>query len=207
MKTAIITTLLVVASLHCCGDPALGEAPVVLGQPSIFWHNGQWQTYNDGVWTPYGKPVSDRLAQPPGKQDAAHSGPGIRDVGVARRAALRKSASLRRGPNSGIGKTTIGVGKANAIGQSANGFGEPNLGIGRSTIGIGQPSAGIGRPNGIGQTTIGIGKPNVGIGPSTIGIGQPNRGIGQPNAIGQTTIGIGKPASFPSQQRSPDTAR
>jgi len=194
MKAEIFTLLVVVASLHCCADPPLGEARVVIGQPSIFWHNGQWQTYNDGVWTPYGKVVSNRSVQPRDNEDAAHSGPTIQDLGVARRAALRKSANLRRG-SDGIGTTTIGVGQSNAIGQS--------------TSGIGQPNAGIGQPNGIGKATIGIGKPNVSIGRSTISIGQPNIGIGRPNAIGQTTIGIGKPASFPNQQPSPplDTAR
>jgi hypothetical protein len=203
MKAEIFTVLVVVASLHCCADPPLGEARVLIGQPSIFWHNGQWQTYHDGVWTPYAKEVSNHSAQPRSKEDAAYSGPGIQDLGIARRTALRRSANLRRESDAGIGTTTIGVGQPNAIGQGTSGIGQPNVGIGRNTIGIGQPNMGIG------QTTIGIRKPNVNIGQSTIGIGRPNIGIGQPNAIGQTTIGIGKPASFPSQQPrpSPGTAR
>src|SRR6266404_420521 len=207
MKTEIFTLLVVVASLQCWADPPLGEARVVIGQPSIFWHNGQWQTYNDGVWTPYGKAMSKAMsngfAQPRSKEDAASSGPGIRDLGIDHRAARRKSASLRRGSDIGIGTTTIGVGQPNAIGQNNSGISRPNAGIGPSTIGIGRQSAGIGQPNGMGQTTIGLGKPNVSIGRSTIGIGQPTIGIGQPNAIGQTTIGIGKPASFPNQQHPP----
>jgi hypothetical protein len=58
MKTQIFTLLVVVASLHCPADAPLAETRVVIGQPSIFWHNGEWQTYNDGVWTPYGQRVS-----------------------------------------------------------------------------------------------------------------------------------------------------
>src|SRR5262252_11007662 len=26
---------------------------VAVGQPSIFWRNGEWQTYKDGRWVPY----------------------------------------------------------------------------------------------------------------------------------------------------------
>jgi hypothetical protein len=195
MKTKIFTLLVVAASLHCWADPRLDEAPVVIGQPSVFWHNGEWQTYKDGVWTPYGKASPNRFSQARSKEGTAYSGPGIRDSRIARRTSPGNSTSLRREPKAGIGTTTIGIGQPNGIGQS--------------TIGIGQRNVGIGQRNGIGQTTIGIGKPNVGIGQTTIGIGQQNIGIGQPNGIGRTTIGIGKPANFPEQQRSSslDTTR
>jgi hypothetical protein len=204
MKAKIFTLLVVVTSFYCRADAPLADAPVVIGQPSIFWHNGEWQTYNDGVWTPYGKPAMNRFAGPRSKEGTAHSGPGIRDVEIADRAARGKSASLRRESNVGIGKTTIVLGQPNGIGQATGGMGHPNVGIGRSNIAIGQPNVGLGQPNGIGQTTIGVGKPNVGIGRNTTGIGQSNVGIGQPNGIGQTTIGIGKPSNFPNQQ---DTTR
>jgi hypothetical protein len=202
MKAKIFTLLVVVASFYCRADAPLAHAPVVIGQPSIFWHNGEWQTYNDGVWAPYGKPGTNRLAEPRSKQGTAYSGPGIGDFGVASRAERGKSASLKHESNVGIGKPTILLGQPNGIGQGTGGMGHPNVGIGRSTIGIGQPNMGLGQPNGIGQTTTGIGKPNVGIGRSTTGIGQSNVGIGQPNGIGQTTIGIGKPLNFPNQQDS-----
>ena len=202
MKTEIFTLLVVVASLHCWADPPLAEPHVVIGQPSIFWHNGEWQTYNDGVWTPYGQRVASHPARPHNKEGAAYSSPGIPDPGIGRNAGRGKATNLRGGSNAGIGSTAIGIGQPNGIGQSTGAIGEPNLGIGRTTIGIGKPNGGIGQPNGIGQTTIGIGKPNVSIGRTTTGMGQPNIGIGQPNAIGQTTIGIGRPASFPNQQRS-----
>jgi hypothetical protein len=214
MKTGIFTLLVVVASLRCWAGPAGGQAPIVIGQPSIFWHNGEWQTYKDGGWTPYRKSGSDRSSQSRLKEGTAYSG-HRGDKGTTWREGLGRSAGLRHGFNSGIGTTTIGIGQPNGIGQSARGMGEPNVGIGRRTIGIGQPNVAIGQRNGIGQTTIGIGQPNVaigqpnGIGQTTIGIGKPNAGIGQPNSIGQTTIGIGKPASFPNQKggSGTDTAR
>jgi len=173
-------------------DPPSGEARVVIGQPGIFWHNGQWQTYNDGVWAPYGKPMSNRLTQPRSKEDAADSGPGIGDPGIDSGAVVRESETRRRGSDAGIGTTTIGVGQPNDIGQSTSGIGELNVGIGQSTIGLGQPNDGIGQTTiGIGQPTIGIGQPTIGIGQPAIGIGQPTIGIGQPNTIDQTTLGIG----------------
>jgi len=203
MKAKIFTLLVVVTSFYCRADAPLAHAPVAIGQPSIFWHNGEWQTYKDGVWTSYGKPVTNRFAETRSKEGTAHSGPGRGDFGVASRAAAQgKPASLRGESNVGIGKTTIVLGQPNGIGQVTGGMGHPNVGIGRNNIAIGQPNVGIGQPNGIGQTTIGIGKPNVGIGRNTTGIGQSNVGIGQPNGIGQTTIGIGKPANFPKQQDS-----
>lgn len=201
-------TLLVfiVAILHCRADLQGGETSVAVGQPSIFWHNGEWQTYNDGVWTPYCKPLSNRVSQSRTKEGAADSRSQRGDRGVVRRSTLAKSSNPSA---AGIGATTIGIGQPNGgIGQSTGGIGKPNVGIGRTTIGIGQPNVAIGQPNAIGQTTIGIGKPNTSIGQNTTGIGRPNIAIGQPNSIGQTTIGIGKPSAFPNQQSSvAETAR
>jgi len=207
MKTEIFTLLFVVASLHCRADSPPTKADVVIGQPSIFWHNGEWQTYNDGVWTPYGQRVLGQPARPPNAGGRVYSSPAT--FRIARKAGLEKSANLKGNSNAGIGRTTIGIGQPNGIGQNNGGMGQPNVGIGRTTIGIGQSNAGIGQPNGIGQTTAGVGKPNVNIGRNTTGMGQPNIGIGQPNSIGQTTIGIGKQATFPNQQRSSplDTAK
>ena len=152
MKTKIFVLLVVAASLQCRADP-LGENRVVIGQPSIFWHNGEWQTYKEGVWKPYGKPASNAFSQAPSKEGAVHQG------GVVRRDERERSARASRGSITGIGSTTIGIGQPNGIGQSTVGIGKPNVGIGRNNTGIGQPNIGIGQPNGIGQTTIGIGKP------------------------------------------------
>jgi hypothetical protein len=175
MKTKIFSLLVVVASLHCRADSRLAQTNVFIGQPSIFWLNGQWQTYNDGVWTPYGQPVSSHPARPHSKEGKADSGPGIGDPGIVRDAGRRKSTGLSGESNARTGPTTIGISQSNGIGQSTGGIGKPNVGIGRNAIGIGKPS---------------------------LSIGGSTNGIGQPNGISQTTIGIGKPASLPKQQRS-----
>ena len=202
MTTRLFTLLTVVVSLSCLA--ARSDTPGAIGQPSIFWHNGQWETFKDGVWTPYGQPESGHFLRP-GSGGTSASGSGGMHPGIARNAQRGSSIDRRNESSAGIGQTTIGIGQPNGIGQSTGGLGKPNVGIGRTNIGIGQPNVGIGQPNGIGQTTIGIGKPNLGIGRNNTGMAQPSAGIGQPNGIGQTTIGIGKPTSFPPQQRSSST--
>jgi hypothetical protein len=179
MKTAILTLLVSAVSFYCWADPPLSDSRVLLGQPSIFWHQGQWQTWKDGVWTPYGQSAADPAQT---LHPETHSQPASATDGRIDRAQAGRTTGhtahgrrgLRRGrPAAGIGQAT---------GQS----GEPNLGIGQTTIGIGQQNLGIGQSSGIGQTTIGI--------------GQPNAGLGKPNSIGQTTIGIGKQVESFNQQ-------
>jgi len=190
MKTKIIALLVTFGSFYSWAEPQSSDAPVVIGQPTIFWHNGQWQTYKDGVWTPYGQ----ETAAPAEPRDQGALDP--RGSALAGRDTVRPEfhPSRYHRPHR---KGESNAGAATQMGQSIGG---PNVSIGQTTIGIGQPNVGIGQRNGIGQTTIGIGQPtigigqpNVAIGQTTIGIGQPNGGIGQPNGIGQTTIGIGQP--------------
>src|SRR5260370_23097422 len=99
MKTGIFTLLVIVASLDCWANPPLGEASVVIGQPSIFWHNGQWQTYHDGVWTPYGTPVTNRFARPRANEGSAYSGSGMLDFGTDRKPGLCKSSNFKGDAN------------------------------------------------------------------------------------------------------------
>jgi hypothetical protein len=170
-----------------------------LAQPSIFWRNGEWQTYHNGTWGPYqGAKAEAEIAA------NERSGPE-RGTGPARQGNRNHHQNLSPAESTGatgldtvgnIGQTTIGIGQPNG------GIGQPNTTMGQTTIGIGQPNHGFGQRNAtLGQTTIGIGQPNrgmgapnTGIGQRTTGIGQPNGSIGQPNmTMGQTTIGIGQP--------------
>jgi hypothetical protein len=197
MKKRIFAALVAAVSLNNLA--AQPDTRVIIGQPSVFWHNGEWQTCKEGVWTPYGKPELNHFSE---MEKKGNSGFDPLRPAIVRATRRERSLNSENQTNDGIGQTTIGIGQRNGIGQSAGGLGQPNVRIGRTTIGIGQPNFGIGRPNGIGQTTIGIGKPTVAIGENNTGMGKPNVGLGQPNGIGQTTIGIGKPMSFPPQQRS-----
>lgn len=171
MKPKVVAILAAAGLWLSQAGAVAADAPVAVGQPSVFWHEGEWQTYKDGVWTPYFRKV-----------DSSRFQPGPSGVATTR-------------PTAGIGQTTIG------IGQPQGRIGRPNTQIGQTTIGIAQPNGqigsttiGIGKPQGqLGQTTIGIGQPNRQIGQTTIGIGRPQ---GQ---IGQTTIGIGKPQGQMSQ--------
>ena len=186
MKPRISTFLAVAVSCLVISEPCTADEPVLIGQPTIFWRNGEWQTYKNGVWAPYGKtPAADQAG---GGKIVVVGGIGPTTFRIGQ-------------PNAQIGQTTIGVGQPQGqIGQTTIGIGQPNGQIGQTTVAIGQRSAqigqttiGIGQPNGqIGQTTIGIGQSSGQIGQTTIGIGQPN---GQ---IGQTTIGIGQPSGTAS---------
>jgi hypothetical protein len=196
MIKRIFAALVAAVSLNCLA--AQPDTRVIIGQPSVFWHNGEWQTCKEGVWTPYGKPELNHFSE---MEKKGNSGFDPLRPAIVRATRRERSLNSENQTNDGIGQTTIGIGQRNGIGQSAGGLGQPNVRIGQTTIGIGQPNLEIGRPNGIGHTTIGIGKPSVGIGENNTGIGKPNVGLGQPSGIGQTTIGIGKPMSFPPQQR------
>jgi len=223
-RCCVVLLLSVFASAFvCCGNQANGYAPIL--HPSIFWHNNQWETFENGQWAPYRgsannyaalepvEPTVPDMPQEPEMVDTnAYFAPyGWGFIGAPAfyhrphyRSRTRVGLAHRRPvngigkPNVGLGRTTTGIGRPNVrIGQTTIGIGQPNAGIGQTTIGIGQPNVGIGRPNtGMGRTTIGIGQPNIGIGQPNVGIGQPNASIGQPTiGIGKTTIGIGRPMS------------
>jgi hypothetical protein len=203
--TLILSAALIFASAFVCrGAQASGYAPIL--QPSIFWHDNQWETYENGEWVPYRGSANNSPVEPEPEPEVIPEEPQTPDmvdtniyvppygwgfIGAPAfnhthrrfvrphvRTQHRRPQTGIGQPNVGIGRPTIGIGKPNAgIGQPNIGIGKPNAGIGQPTIGIGQPNAGIGRPNaGIGQPTIGIGQPNAGVGRPTIGIGQPMSG-------------------------------
>jgi hypothetical protein len=182
-RTLILMCFLLVSV--CCRVASASDASSThpIGQPSIFWHEGQWQTWNNGVWTPYGQ-----------KQKT-----GPAPVGKLTEATVQPS-----GRGRGIDKSTIGMGQPNtAIGKPMWGIGQPTIGVGQPSGGLGQPTIGIGQPApGIGRSTVAIGQPTTGIGQPAIGIGKPTIGIGRPTiGMGKPTIGIGKQTEF---QKSPE---
>jgi hypothetical protein len=153
-----------------------------IGQPSIFWRDGEWQMFKDGRWVPYGatkpepsielqsSPEPMVLPEPQPESvdtnavyyDWSYGLPFLRPIHHHRR--FDKERRFKRDKDSGpksLTDTSIGN-----IGRTTIGIGKQSGGLGQRTIGIGQPNAGIG------QTTIGIGQPTIGIGKPTIGIGQ-----------------------------------
>jgi hypothetical protein len=209
--TLILSAVLMIGFAFVCrGSEASGYTPILY--PSIFWHNNQWETYENGQWVPYrgsannnpveAEPEPDVIPEEPQTPDMvdtniyvpaygwgfigapAFNRPHRHHVRTHVRPEHRRPETGIGQPNAGIGQPTIGIGRPNVgIGQRTIGVGRPNAGIGQPTIGIGRPNAGIGRPTiGIGQPNAGVGQPNAGMGRTTIGIGQPNAGVGQPNA-------------------------
>jgi hypothetical protein len=216
--TLILSAILFVGFLSTCrAAEANGYTPIL--HPTIFWHNNQWETYENGEWVPYRGTANNNTAIEPEPQETVVQEepppPDMVDTNIyyptygwgfigapalypphrfhrARkhvRTEHRKPETSIGQPNAGIGQPTIGIGKPNG------GIGQTAIGVGRPNAGIGQPTVGLGKPNaGIGQPTIGIGQPNAGIGRPNAGPGQPTIGIGQPNAgVGQPTVGVGQP--------------
>jgi hypothetical protein len=215
--TLILSALLFIGfSFACRAAEANGYAPIL--QPSIFWHNNQWETYENGQWVPYRGSANNTAVEPEPEETVIMEEPPPPDMvdtniyyptygwGFIGAPALypqhrflhtkrrvrtehRKPETSIGQPNAGLGKQTIGIGRPNAgLGQSTIGIGKPNAGIGQPSVGIGQPNTALGQP------TIGIGKPNTGIGQPNAGIGHTTIGIGQPNAgAGQPNVGVGQP--------------
>lgn len=195
MKIRLLV-MLVAAGTAWSGASALaGEASEPIGQPSIFWHNGEWQTYKNGVWTPYTRSANPSETGSGANRPETAVGGAKPSPDNSQGAAASSGAIGER--NVQMGQPTIGIGRNNTgLSQNPIGIGGNNTGIGPNNMGIGQNNTGIGR------TTIGIGQNNGGIGQTTIGIGKPTIGIGERNGMGETTIGIGKQTEF--QKRKQD---
>jgi len=177
MKRIGLISLVFVANIWCGARGANNENFAAIGQPSIFWHNNEWETYHDGVWAPYGQSVTNAMFAPGG--------------GVAGESISGQSAEV-----SGRRRGHIGGGRRSPSehnvevdpGTTGAGIGQPNTGIGQPNLGIGQPNLGIGTPNiGIGEPNLGIGRPNTGIGRTPTGLGMPTGRIGRrPGSAGPT---------------------
>ena len=160
MKT-LFSLLLLAASLHCYGEGTNKQRCALIGQPSIFWRNNEWQTFQNGKWAPYFKSQNNDLTRQSDLGPTPGSEIAPPNIGIGR-------------PNGQIGERTIGIGRPNVqMGQPNAQIGKTTIGIGRPNVQMGQNTIRIGQPNTIGQTTIGIGQPNVAIGQPTIGIGKP----------------------------------
>jgi hypothetical protein len=192
--------VLVMAAVAQGAEPAGGGA---VTQPSIFWRNGEWQTFHNGEWRPYrGEKAETESGAMEGTHQAGtthQTGSAVGRAGSEKRSMAnhhtKTAAALSTKTVGNIGQRTIGIGQNTiAIGENNTGIGQRTIGIGQNTIGIGENNTSIGQTTiGMGQNTIAIGQNNTSIGQRTIGIGQPNSGFGERNGMGQTTIGIGQP--------------
>ena len=226
---AIVFSCMFIASAFLCGAAEEnGYQPIL--HPSVFWHNNQWETYENGQWVPYRGSTHHEEAVEPEPEPVLQEplpGPDMVDTNIYvpsygwgfigapavyapyyyhhARGKARLEHQRRH-------KVVNGVQEPNAgLGQTTIGIGKPNVGIGQTTIGIGRPNAGIGQTTiGIGQPNMGIGRQNPGMGRTTIGVGQPNANVGQPTisvgqpnaGIGRTSVGVGQPISGQQPQQS-----
>lgn len=219
MKRGIMCLILVFAFV-CAVRAAEGNGYTPILYPSIFWHDNQWETYENGQWVPYrgsannnavveAEPAEPSPVEEPQPTDLVDTNIYVPSYGWGFIGAPaiypphRYHHHLRTHPRAEHRRPVNGVGQSKmGLGKTTIGIGKPNVGIGRPMIGLGKPNVGIGQTTiGIGQPNVGVGRPNAGMGQPTIGIGQPNAGISRPNAtigqpnvgIGRTTIGIGQP--------------
>jgi len=220
MKIEWIASLVVGAAVFCRTEEANADPPVPIGQPTVFWHNGEWQTYKDGVWSPY-HDENRRVEAPAATEPAPEMAPEQGDApeepimypyyggGIVNSGRFHRRHRHRPRPTPyaqvpdpsglptvGIGQTTIGIGPQQpGLGQTTIGMGPQQPGLGQTTIGIGPQQPGIGQTTiGMGPQQPGLGQTTIGIGPQPPGIGQTTIGVGpQQPGIGQTTIGIGQP--------------
>ena len=190
--SVLLLSFTVPASLCLAGETEQEHSGyVAIGKPTIFWRNGEWQTYKDGKWLPYFEVLRQEEAArqpvivPEPEPEPAPEVPIEQptDVGIPvygggygywfwdpffQRQRFKHFRDHRHNEHAkGSGQTGTKPGTTTGIGQTTIGIGQQNGGIGRPTIGIGQQTPGIG------QTTIGIGKPTIGIGQQAGGIGRP----------------------------------
>jgi hypothetical protein len=193
-RTAQILLLLscIVPITLCTAAEQEHSGYVPVGQPTIFWRNGEWQTYRDGKWVPYFEWLrQEEAARQPVVMPEPEPVPVPEDLPVEQasdmgfpvygggygywfwdpflqRQRFKQFRDHRRNQHT---KDTPAQGRTIV----------PTAGIGQTTIGIGQQNRRIGQPTiGIGQQSPSIGQPTIGIGKPTIGIGQPAGAIGRP---------------------------
>src|SRR5947209_15769874 len=78
MNRTFLSFLLLLAALTCNAAANDNEKFVLTSQPTIFWHDGQWQTFQDGQWTPYAAPKKAVAAAEPAEPEAPTApGPDI----------------------------------------------------------------------------------------------------------------------------------
>jgi hypothetical protein len=213
------------SALMPSSSPASEPSAASLGKPTVFWHDGQWETFVNGQWQSYYAPAQQQPASfepqvvpvyvptpfyPTNDSDYSdwYYYPSL-GYGGRRPHRFRDHDRAHRGGSSvpasqvaGLGQTTIGIGQPNG------GIGQPNVGIGQTTIGIGQTTIGIGQPMGtVGRRNVELGRNNTTPGQTTIGIGQPNNTIPQPATAAPAAHPPAQHHSHPSHSEDSHHAR
>src|SRR6267142_813384 len=113
MKSKILLATFVLLTVCSMAQATTQSCPAPIGQPTIFWRNSQWETFQHGQWTPYRAPGSPLIRE-------SNPGPAF-GIGLGQ-------------PNVAIGQPNGGLGKPNF------GIGQPNVGLGRNNFEIGRPN-------------------------------------------------------------------
>src|ERR1041385_8375424 len=106
IRSTIILSLLAATAfmqLSFAGNENSGS----IGQPTIFWRNCQWETFQDGKW-----------------------------ISWAQTCNRNREIKSQAADGSGLGQPNVGIGKANTqIGRPNVELGQRTIGIGRNKIG------------------------------------------------------------------------
>src|SRR2546423_13047635 len=60
----LLSLLLLAVALSWEAAGSERETVAAIGQPTIFWVDGQWQTFQSGRWIPYAAATKDVVVQP-----------------------------------------------------------------------------------------------------------------------------------------------
>jgi len=142
IKKTSLSLALVAAVLFVCGQ---ARAYDTVGQPSVFWRDGEWQVYKDGHWIAYAdtkvqpqmQPAEpERIIVPAPAPEApmADTNGYYYDGGYGYGLPLVENTGHRHSGHHRIHRA-----------QAPQNLNDRAIGnIGRTTIGIGQQSGGIG---------------------------------------------------------------
>src|SRR5436305_14689614 len=84
MKNCFYFLLLLLGTMIVHGQTTNEQGLILVGQPSIYWRNGEWQTYKEGRWIRYVPPqaavseqtvlAQNRLYPVPGPEETTPPG-------------------------------------------------------------------------------------------------------------------------------------
>lgn len=179
MKIEFVALLIMGAALACGAQEADSDNRIVIGQPTVFWHNGEWQTYRDGIWEPYHDPARSAAAEAEAEPEPMPEAAGAAENGVPYSPYVivgggpwggryhgfhhrpRRNGRPPARPVQPIGPANTAIGPANHhISPVGHAIGPTPIGIGQTPVGVRPPRAGSNPPSlSSGQTTIGGGRP------------------------------------------------
>jgi hypothetical protein len=168
MKNCFYFLLLLLGTMIAHGQTTNEQGLILVGQPSIFWRNGEWQTYKEGRWIRYVPPqsaVSEQTASAQNRVYPQAAPEEMAPLGEQEQPAPYYDSTF--GPSPWVyavpGGYGYGFGSAgprrhriphgnsqqptHRNSQSAQAVDRSRIGIGQNTTGIGQPTIGIGQPN------------------------------------------------------------